>query len=73
MTGFNAKPSTFSQGFGGGLNVRGVNIGVNQPGKTFWVGDGDTAGNTPSFPNRKTPSNARALPTAIRMVRPRLR
>ena len=57
MTGFAAKASTYSQGFAGGLNVRGENISVNRPGKVFWVGDGDTAGNTPSYPNRKTPSD----------------
>ena len=57
MTGFPAKMSTYKQGFGGGLTVRDSTIAVNHPGKIFWVGDGDTAGNTPSYPNRKTPSD----------------
>lgn len=57
MTGFDAKASTYQQGFAGGLNLRGVNVDASHPGKVFYVADGDTAGSTPAYPNRKTPSD----------------
>lgn len=57
MTGKVANMSTYSQGFEGGLNVRGENLALTHPGKVFWVGDGDTAGASGAYPNRKGASD----------------
>ncbi len=58
MTGKVAKLSNYPHGFQGGVAVDGaLPLARAHNGKVFYVGDGDTAGNTPSFPNRKTPSN----------------
>jgi hypothetical protein len=57
MTGKVANLSNYPNGFDGGLTLREVPVVQAQSGKVLWVGDGDTAGNTAAFPNRKTPSN----------------
>ncbi len=57
MTGQVGKLSNYPNGFDGGLTLDGVTAHRSHPGKVFYVGDGDTAGATPSFPNRKTPSD----------------
>lgn len=58
MTGKVMNMSNFPNGFQGGLSVRDLPLVHTHTGKVFYVGDGDTAGNTPTVPNRKTPSNS---------------
>ena len=57
MSGQNASFSSYPNGFAGGLILDGLATHKTHTGKVFHVGDGDTAGNTPVLPNRKTPSD----------------
>ncbi len=56
MTGFNASMATYSQGFAGGLSVRGENLVSSHPGKVFWVAKGSD-GTVAAYPNRKGASD----------------
>jgi hypothetical protein len=57
MTGKVGKLSNYPNGFNGGLLLNGEPLTRTHTGKIFYVADGDTAGNTAAYPNRKTPSN----------------
>ena len=58
MTGKVGKFSTYPNGFPGGVALRDVPLAVPHSGKVFYVGDGDTAGNSPQMPNQRGASNS---------------
>lgn len=57
MTGKVANMSNYPSGFNAGLLLNGEPLTRRHPGKVFYVADGDTAGNTAAFPNRKGASD----------------
>lgn len=57
MTGKAGRYSNYPNGFKHGVTIQGIPHMERPAGKVFWVGDGDTAGTSPTIDGRKTPSN----------------